>query len=306
MSRGESVRFTAHVPGSCANTYQWRRNGVALPGETNPTLNFASVGSEHYGIYSVVVQNELGTAESPALALEPLLYTLTVNTAGGSVTRSPDLAGYKPGTVVTLQAVPAAGFTFAGWDGDVHSTTNPVQITMDQNRSVIAWFGNPFGGAPWTIPGPIEAEDFEEGGEGVAYHDADEINQGGSAYRSGGVDLVFRALGLRIGWCDTGEWLNYTVNVPAAGSYRAVLRVSSCAPGGIARLRFSGGQTSGPISVPNTGGGVSWQTLSPNRSACPPGRRSCDSSMSSQTLISTGSRCSGSTARPWPMPVGLT
>ncbi len=258
VARGESVRFTVHVPGSCASTYQWRRNGVALPGETNPTLNLASVGSEHYGTYSVVVQNESGTAESLALALEPLLYTLTVNAAGGTVTKSPDLAGYEPGTVVTLQAAPAAGFTFAGWDSDLHSTANPVPITMDQSRSVTAWFGNPFGGTPRTIPGRIEAEDFDEGGEGVTYHDADEANQGGSTYRTGGVDVVAGAQGTRIGWSDTGEWLNYTVNAPAAGLYRGVFRVSSGMSGGTARVRFSGGQKPADVAVPGTG---SWGTF---------------------------------------------
>ncbi len=37
---------------------------------------------------------------------------------------------------------------------------------------------SPFGGIARTIPGIIEAEDFELGGEGVGYHDSTTKNQG--------------------------------------------------------------------------------------------------------------------------------
>src|SRR5262249_36776765 len=36
--------------------------------------------------------------------------------------------------------------------------------------------GTPFHGAPIALPGTVEAEDFDEGGEGIAYHDADAQN----------------------------------------------------------------------------------------------------------------------------------
>jgi uncharacterized delta-60 repeat protein len=258
VARGEAIRFAARVPGTCTHTYQWRRNGVALPGETGATLTLTGVGAEHFGAYSVVVHDELGTAESPALVIEPLLYTLTVNAVGGTVTRSPDLAGYEPGTVVTLQAVPAAGFAFVGWDGDAQGTANPVEVAVTRNATVTGLFGNPFGGTPRTIPGRIEAEDFDEGGEGAAYHDTSAENQGGSAYRTGGVDVKESAGRKEVGWSDNGEWLNYTVNVPAAGLYRAVFRVSSGMSGGTGQLRFSGGPTTGPVAVPGTG---AWGTF---------------------------------------------
>lgn len=37
-------------------------------------------------------------------------------------------------------------------------------------------FGN--GGQPWPIPGVVEAEDFDLGGDGVAYYDVDPNNRG--------------------------------------------------------------------------------------------------------------------------------
>ena len=30
---------------------------------------------------------------------------------------------------------------------------------------------SPFKGTPWPVPGTIEAENFDEGGEGISYHD---------------------------------------------------------------------------------------------------------------------------------------
>ena len=39
---------------------------------------------------------------------------------------------------------------------------------------------SPYGGTPWPIPGKIEGEDYDVGGEGVAYHDIDAGNNGGA------------------------------------------------------------------------------------------------------------------------------
>ena len=68
---------------------------------------------------------------------------LTVNSSpsdGGTVQVSP--AGpYNPGDVVSLKAVPAAGYVFAGWVGDVASKTSAsTSITMDGDKAVTALF----------------------------------------------------------------------------------------------------------------------------------------------------------------------
>src|SRR6185295_4181981 len=77
--------------------------------------------------------------------------------------------------------------------------TQTMRFVADTNRTV---FGNlnyiaftavggaptPFGGTPWPIPGTVQAENFDNGGEGTAYHDNDSVNNGG-AYRPTGVDI---------------------------------------------------------------------------------------------------------------------
>lgn len=67
-------------------------------------------------------------------------YSLTVDAVHGSVTKSPNQATYSAGSVVALTAVPATGYHFIGWDGDLSGVTNPTQITMTGNKSVTASF----------------------------------------------------------------------------------------------------------------------------------------------------------------------
>ena len=72
-----------------------------------------------------------------------------------------------------------------------------------------------------TLPGTLQMEDFDEGGEGLTYHDKDTKNEGTTAYRtdSEGVDLVTGNGGYAIGYSSSGEWLEYTVNIAESGIY---------------------------------------------------------------------------------------
>ncbi len=80
-------------------------------------------------------------------------YTLTANAeTGGTIQRSPDQGAYLKGTSVILNAVPDSGYHFSRWEGDVpdgSATTNPLQITMDADKTVTAYFITE-GGTPGT------------------------------------------------------------------------------------------------------------------------------------------------------------
>ena len=67
-------------------------------------------------------------------------FALTINAAGGTVTKSPDQAGYPTGTVVTLTATPDALHQFTGWSGDASGTTNPLTVTMSAAKNITANF----------------------------------------------------------------------------------------------------------------------------------------------------------------------
>lgn len=115
----------------------------------------------------------------------------------------------------------------------------------------------PYGGSRWGIPGKVEAENYDTGGQGVAYYDATGGNSGG-VYRSGDVDIAQTPSGgYTIGWTSDGEWLRYSVQVSADGTYTLVARVASDGGGGFFHVEFDGVDKSGPMRIPDTGG---WQT----------------------------------------------
>ncbi|RYZ93668.1 MAG: carbohydrate-binding protein, partial [Moraxellaceae bacterium] len=69
--------------------------------------------------------------------------------------------------------------------------------------------------------------------------------------------------GKDLGSIDNGDWMSYSVNVPAAGNYRISYRVASPNTGGAIKLeKAGGGATYGTVTVPKTGGWQTWQTVS--------------------------------------------
>lgn len=66
---GVPVSFNVTASGSAPQTYQWRKNGTAIPGATAATYTLASAQLADAGAYSVVVTNGIGSATSAAVAL---------------------------------------------------------------------------------------------------------------------------------------------------------------------------------------------------------------------------------------------
>ena len=125
-----------------------------------------------------------------------------------------------------------------------------------------------FGGTPWTVPGQIEAENFDNGGQGVAYFDTTPTTNSGAVYRPNeGVDIEATADtggGYDVMKTKAGEWLQYTANLSATGTYAVELRVASLGGGGIVRVDVDGVDVTGPLTIPNTGGWQAWTTIRSN------------------------------------------
>ena len=121
---------------------------------------------------------------------------------------------------------------------------------------------DPYGGEPWSLPGRIEAENYDEGGEGVAYGDSDGSNNGG-AYRDDAVDIqgAHDPTGgaYNVGWMEDGEYLEYTVSVPA-GEFEMRARVAARNDAGELRARL-GDTEVGTVPIPTTGGWQDWTTV---------------------------------------------
>ena len=125
--------------------------------------------------------------------------------------------------------------------------------------------GGPYGGTPAAVPGIVQAENYDTGGQGVGYS-VTSVNGTGTSYRADGVDLETTSDsggGYNLGWTGGGQWQRYTVNVASAGVYPVSFRVAapSAVTGGLHLANASGANLSGAVNVPATGGWQTWATV---------------------------------------------
>ena len=112
-----------------------------------------------------------------------------------------------------------------------------------------------------TIPGTIEMENYDLGGQSVSFSDKDFVNEGG-ALREDGVDIVQidstdKSKGYAIGFTQPGEWMEYTLKVAEAGEYAFVANVATASDGASFMLLMDGKAISDTIVAPK---GEDWST----------------------------------------------
>ncbi len=133
-----------------------------------------------------------------------------------------------------------------------------VSITVGASASSM-----PYTGSALLIPGKIQVEEFNLGGNSVGYYDLTATNLGG-AYRTGRVDIEVcsdNGGGYDVGWTDAGEWLEYTVNITATGKYDFQNRVATQNSAKTFHIEIDGTDVTGTVTVPNTTGWQKWQTV---------------------------------------------
>jgi hypothetical protein len=121
----------------------------------------------------------------------------------------------------------------------------------------------PFFGKPMDIPGTIEAENYDFGGQGVSFND-NNTKDGTQTLRPGdNVDLGGGPNGATVvGWFDAGDWMEYTVNVKS-GNYTINALASSGASGGTLNLTLND-TTVADIRVAATGDWNNYTTFTVN------------------------------------------
>ena len=160
------------------------------------------------------------------------------------------------------------------WVSSIRDALIPL---VDQDLRLGRYSGKPFKNKAQTIPGRLECEFYDEGGEGLAYHETDgrnhgsgELNRGDSelhkfrkdedvdtSYTKADWDdsdfnLVPQELGgLYLGWTATGEWLRYSVDVEQAGIYTVSAMYTSRYDGSI-QITCDGKAIGGPIPLKST------------------------------------------------------
>jgi hypothetical protein len=146
------------------------------------------------------------------------------------------------------------GFVDLGFDASIN---NPLL-----NALVVVEEASGISGTP--IPRIIEAEDYDNGGSGVAYFDTTAGNNGG-AYKNDNVDIQNCSEGgFNVGWIAQGEYLVYSIDVAEAANYDVGFRVAS--QNNTAKslhLEIDGINVTGSVTFNTNGDGwQNWRTVS--------------------------------------------
>lgn len=161
------------------------------------------------------------------------------------------VVNYSTGVVLDTVTVPNSG----GWQTVTVQLTLPYGYTdlrilgASATSLALNWIDiemptPPPASQAVSPPGMVQAENYI-GMLGVATQPTTDIGHG-----------------LNVGWIDLGDWMNYYVNIPSAGSYTFSFRVAT--PNDHAQFLMSDltdKQQMFLIGVPNTGGLQNWTTI---------------------------------------------
>jgi enterochelin esterase-like enzyme len=125
----------------------------------------------------------------------------------------------------------------------------------------------PYKGVAHTIPGLIQLEEYDEGGNNVAYmddspgSDATPVNN----YRTDeDVDVetcTDNGGGYNLGYTKAGEWLEYSVHVATSGKYDLNIRVACNGEGRTLSVDMNSVLIAKDIAMPNTTAWQTWETI---------------------------------------------
>ena len=247
---GQSAAFSVAADGTEPLAYQWRLDGVDLPGATAAALTIAAAGVANAGAYSVRVTNAYGPAFSTNAAL-----VVIVATATGDNTFDQTAV---PALATNLVAVAAGAWhslglgadgTVAAWGSDAEGQcagakplTNALAIAaggyhslaIQANGTVTAWGADDYGQA--TVPADLGSA----------------IGIAAGTWHS----LALRANGTVVAWGDNSYsqinlpvGLSNVVAVAAGGNHNLALKADGTVIGWGENTDAEGG-TGGQSAVP--------------------------------------------------------
>lgn len=146
--------------------------------------------------------------------------------------------------------------------------------------SKVKYTGKAWNDSIQQIPGKVQCERYDLGGEGVAFHDTDNKNEGSGGLNPANgtflnefrmneaVDISYTKFKdivdnspynlvepekdqLYVGWTKPGEWINYTVKVNKSGIYTVGLMYTASGDGDVA-LELDGKMLTDTLKVPST------------------------------------------------------
>ncbi|MGM0858281.1 MAG: carbohydrate-binding protein [Pseudomonadota bacterium] len=181
------------------------------------------------------VEYTINVAEDGVYDLDFLTSMDSSNPAARSIT-----ASFAKGDTPYVTASPVGVSPTGSWTAFTQTDTTQVALEAGEQVLRLTFNGGPMdlaslnlvpvapaedgqqaftdSGDPWQVGSDftLDAVNYDEGGQDVAYNDAGDA-QLGSDFRGDGVDIV--GDGDAIGWVDDGEWVEYTLNVDQDGTY---------------------------------------------------------------------------------------
>ena len=155
------------------------------------------------------------------------------------------------------------------------------QVDPLGNYKGLPYTDNLYHGGAQTIPGKVQCEYYDLGGQNIAYNDSDTINSGSGRLNPAdgsylhefrmheAVDISYTKFQdphvdnnaynfvepekdqLYIGWTIPGEWTKYTVKVEKSGTYAVGIMYTSN-HGGKISISVNDKDVTGPVSIPST------------------------------------------------------
>ncbi|GGC12827.1 hypothetical protein GCM10011386_00580 [Parapedobacter defluvii] len=273
---GEQMQLTASPTDGTYN-YQWTSEDPTVATVSNSglvqtvgagTTNIIVTGGNAKTIVPITsvvrIPLEDATISETSLELKPgdqknLLVTLIPENANDVpnrqwISEDPDVARVTENGEVTAMSEGVTDIIFRA--GEVEKR---VSVTVSTTR--------PFNGPHIiSVAGPLHlyAADFDFGGEGYAFHDADATNPlNNDDYRRGKGDtesfsVEIEGDGTNIGYINADEWWQYTVHVQDAGEYWLDVALSAAGDGKF-RIEIDGVNVTGTVDVPNNGSWADWR-----------------------------------------------
>lgn len=187
---------------------------------------------------------------------DPLTVALVDDVTNGALTLNPDgTFTYTPTTGFTGTDT----FTYRANDGTADSNLATVTIAVQAPAAQSPYPGPdaPVLAAAGSLT--VDATNYDEGGQGVAYNDDPGLLGGTDGGRTG-TDVEHTDAG-DIGWIGNGEWLEYTINVAQAGNYDLSAVMATVLTGNTVQFSFTRDGETTPYatsSVLDTPTTVSW------------------------------------------------
>ena len=140
----ELINFTdlSYDPDGFIVNWTWNFGDGNVSYVQNPSHKYAKDGT--YNVTLTVTDDDGAIATIfKQISVAKTQYSITISVEpneAGYIELDPSGETYFYGTLVTLTAIPNEDYEFSHWDGDVAGVNPTIQIIMDSNKTIVAYF----------------------------------------------------------------------------------------------------------------------------------------------------------------------